>query len=533
MALANDTGSSSTDKITDIATLALTGIESGAKVEYSIDGGTTWSTSAPTAAQLAQGANTVDVRQTDVAGNVSATTAFTFTLDTVAPTAPTVALANDTGSSSTDKITDIATLALTGIETGAKVEYSIDGGTTWSTTAPTAAQLAQGPTPSTCGRPTSPATSPTTTAFTFTLDTVNPSAPEWRWPTTPAPLAATTSPTTATLALTGIESGATVEYSIDGGSNWSTSAPTLAQLAQGSNTVDVRQTDVAGNVSATTAFTFTLDTTAPSETISSTIGTNTGLTTTISSGGLTKDNTLTLSGTVSDANGVSSVHVFDGATDLGAATVVSGTWSLTTAALSNGGHSFTAVATDTAGNTTTTAAVTATVDTVAPTGGTPALATGSDSGSSASDNITKVTNPTFQVALNSTVAAGDTVELLLGGLALAHDVTHTVTAADITAGYVSLAVTAGDLGADGAKSITAKFTDAAGNTSTTAADVITLDTTTPTGGTPALAAGSDSGTSGSDNITKVTNPTFQVALNSTVAVGDTVELLLGGSALAA
>ena len=112
--------------------------------------------------------------------------------------------------------------------------------------------------------------------------------------------------------------------------------------------------------------TATVDTTAPSETISATIGTDTGSTTTISSGGLTKDNTLALSGTVSDTNGVSSVHVFDGATDLGAATIVAGNWSFTTLALTDGSHSFTAKATDNAGNITTTAAVTATVDTTAP-----------------------------------------------------------------------------------------------------------------------------------------------------------------------
>ena len=41
-------------------------------------------------------------------------------------------------------------------------------------------------------------------------------------------------------------------------------------------------------------------------------------------------------------------------------------------------------------------------------------------------------------------------------------------------------MTAGDLGADGTKSISAQFTDAAGNSSTTSADVITLDTTAPT-----------------------------------------------------
>jgi len=103
--------------------------------------------------------------------------------------------------------------------------------------------------------------------------------------------------------------------------------------------------------------TATVDTTNPSETISSTIGTNTGATTTISSGGVTKDNTLALSGTVGDAN-LSSVHVFDGATDwarqddqrrqIGASPPVR---CLTAS------QSFTAKATDAAGNVTTTAGV--------------------------------------------------------------------------------------------------------------------------------------------------------------------------------
>ena len=65
VALTSDTGSSSSDHITNNPALTLSSIESGAKVEYSLDGGTTWSTSAPTA-QLVQGSNTVDVRQTDV-----------------------------------------------------------------------------------------------------------------------------------------------------------------------------------------------------------------------------------------------------------------------------------------------------------------------------------------------------------------------------------------------------------------------------------------------------------------------------------
>ena len=193
--------------------------------------------------------------------------------------------------------------------------------------------------------------------------------------------------------------------------------------------------------------------------------------------GVTNATVLTLAGT---AVANSTVNVYDGATLVGTVTADgSGAWSLPTGTLSNGPHSFTA--TDTVSGTTSaaSAALNVTVDTVAPTGGTPDLVAGSDSGSSNTDNLTNVTSPTFTVALNSTVVAGDIVQLLLGGSALAHNVLHTITAADVTAGSVSLAVTAGDLGADGAKSISAKFTDTAGNTSTTSALAVTLDTTGP------------------------------------------------------
>src|SRR5262249_42131054 len=126
-------------------------------------------------------------------------------------------------------------------------------------------------------------------------------------------------------------------------------------------------TDDLGNAVSTMPVTAIVDITPPNETISPTINTDGGVTTTIAAGGVTKDNTLTLSGTVSDLNGVSSVHVFDGANDLGAAAIDgSGNWSLTTGVLTDGTHTFTATAIDIAGNTTTTAAVTATIDTISP-----------------------------------------------------------------------------------------------------------------------------------------------------------------------
>src|SRR5258705_8015211 len=122
------------------------------------------------------------------------------------------------------------------------------------------------------------------------------------------------------------------------------------------------------------------------------------------------------------------------------------------------------------------------------------------------------------------VPSGYTVELLLGGSSLAHPVLHTVTAADITAGNVSLTVTAGDLGADGSKSLSAKFTDTAGNTSTTGALAITLDTAALPPSTPDLKTASDSGSSSTDNITNVTTPIFTGTAegNATVKLFDGV-----------
>ncbi|WP_169806058.1 hypothetical protein, partial [Azohydromonas lata] len=66
-----------TDHLSKVGTLAVTGVESGATVSYSTNGGTTWSNSFT----AAEGLNNLVVRVTDTAGN-HADTAYSFTLDT-------------------------------------------------------------------------------------------------------------------------------------------------------------------------------------------------------------------------------------------------------------------------------------------------------------------------------------------------------------------------------------------------------------------------------------------------------------------
>ncbi|WP_196493450.1 Ig-like domain-containing protein, partial [Burkholderia stagnalis] len=128
VALTTDSGSSASDHVTNVGTLNLTGIETGATVQYSIDNGGHWNTSF----SAVEGTNNVQVRQIDVAGNTSSATSFSFMLDTSAA-APGVALTTDSGSSAVDHITNVGTLNLSGVETGATVEYSTDGGHTWNT----------------------------------------------------------------------------------------------------------------------------------------------------------------------------------------------------------------------------------------------------------------------------------------------------------------------------------------------------------------------------------------------------------------
>ena len=208
VSLLTDTGTSSTDRLTSNSALSLGGIETGAVLEYEVNGSTTWTTTyAPT-----DGTVSVQVRQRDVAGNPGlAAAAFTFTLDTTAPAAPTVSLTTDTGASSTDGLTSNPALSIGGLETGAVIQYAVNGVTTWLTSyAPadgTVSVLVRQL--DVAGNPSVPAP-----AVTFTLDT-----------TAAAPIVSLLTDTGASstdkitsnpaLSLPNIETGAIVEYEVN------------------------------------------------------------------------------------------------------------------------------------------------------------------------------------------------------------------------------------------------------------------------------------------------------------------------------
>ncbi|MBP0595350.1 Ig-like domain repeat protein, partial [Paraburkholderia sp. LEh10] len=438
VALVTDSGSSATDHITNTVPLAVTGVESGATVQYSVDGGHTWSTTF----SASEGVNDVQVRQTDVAGNVSSATGFSFTLDTSAA-APGVALTTDSGSSATDHVTNTGTLSLSGVESGATVQYSVDGGHTWTGTfsATEGLNTVQVRQTDVAGNVSS------ATGFSFTLDT-SAAAPGVALTTDSGSSASDHVTNTGTLSLSGVESGATVQYSVDGGHSWTGTF----SATEGLNTVQVRQTDVAGNVSSATGFSFTLDTSAAAPGVALTTDSGSSATDHVTNTG-----TLSLSGVESGATVQYSV---DGGH----------TWS-TTFSASEGVNDVQVRQTDVAGNVSGATGFSFTLDTSA---AAPGVALTTDSGSSTTDHITNTGT------LNLTgIESGATVQYSIDN------------GAHWNSSFSAV---------EGVNNVQVRQTDVAGNVSGATSFSFTLDTSAAA---PGVALTTDSGSSTADHITNV------------------------------
>ncbi|MES2953091.1 MAG: peptidoglycan-binding protein [Patescibacteria group bacterium] len=117
-----------------------------------------------------------------------------------------------------------------------------------------------------------------------------------------------------------------------------------------------------------------------------------------------------------------------------------------------------------------------TKDTVAPTA--PATPTGSDAFVNSAE---KIAGLTITVPLPVGTLTGDTVMLLLGGVAFPTPQTHVLTGPEAAAPSYAFTFAGTELGVDGAKAITARLTDTAGNVGATSAALsFTLDTAAPT-----------------------------------------------------
>ncbi|WP_245320001.1 Ig-like domain-containing protein, partial [Bradyrhizobium sp. LMTR 3] len=193
--------------------------------------------------------------------------------------------------------------------------------------------------------------------------------------------------------------------------------------------------------------------------------------------GITNDNTLTVSGSAA-AN--STVKVFDGTTQIGTATAnSSGAWSYTTAALTDGNHSLKATATTTSGTSSTSSVLAVKIDTAAPTAPTMATPTNNANGG---------------LNLTGTAEANSVVKVFDGTTQIGTATANSSGAWNYTTGAL----------AAGSHSLTAKATDAAGNTGAASA-VVTASTGTSappaTPATPTIASFSNDTGAAGDGIT--------------------------------
>lgn len=153
----------------------------------------------------------------------------------------TVVLKNDTGIS-WDKVTSDHRLTVSGIDEGATVQYKLGSGigdSGWKDSY-TLSSLKEGPNTVQVRQVIVSGELSPAAAITFTLDTSAPAEPVVAWGN-------------QFIVVSGTEENSQTEYSVDAGTTWDSAFVPV----DGENTVLVRQTDVAGNVSPAAQITFT------------------------------------------------------------------------------------------------------------------------------------------------------------------------------------------------------------------------------------------------------------------------------------
>ncbi|MCS5452236.1 BapA/Bap/LapF family large adhesin [Enterobacter huaxiensis] len=498
---------------------------------------------------LAEGPHAFTVKATDTLGNVSATSgAYTVTVDTTAPTVPTLDGVEDNvtggivGNITTGQVTNDNTPTLSGTGAlGSTIHIFNNGveigtapvlaGGIWSFTPTTV--LADGTyTLRVNATDAAGNVSASSSVYTFTVDTAGPAAPVLSTVIDDVgPVTGTlnsgnsTNDARPTFNGTG-EIGSTIHIIVDGAEvgtalvnaqgNW-TFTPT-DPLGEGPHAIAFNATDAAGNTGSTSAaFNLTVDTGVPLAPTIATASDNVGtIQTPLTSGQTTDDTTPTLNGT---AENNATITIYENGVVVGTTTANgSGAWSFTPPALTNGSHTWTATATDAAGNVSpASSGFTVIVDTTPPLA--PVI-------TQAIDDIGSITGP-----ITSGQTTDDTVPRLIGTsepnatvrIYEGQTLVGTGTADSNGNWSIDLTVTLGT----GPHTFTAQATDAAGNNSQPSASfILTIDTTPPT--VPVLASVVDDVGNAATPVANggLTNDS-QPTLSGTAEAGSTVRIYDG------
>ncbi|WP_182422050.1 Ig-like domain-containing protein [Aureimonas sp. ME7] len=563
----SDTGASNTDGITNLTSLVVTGkAEANAAVYlYDTDGTTgvgatladalgDWSITTST---LTSGAHTLTIRTEDLAGNLSVPSdGLAVTIDTTpaaVPAIPALAVGNDTGTSTTDRITKIntptfagsgvseanVTIEVYGSYTNSKGQLATvlvatgksDGTGNWTASATTTLEDAtyqvQARSVDLAGN-----TSTLSGSRLVQIDATAPIAPTIRLaPGSDTGMSPSDGITNLSLPsftgtaekITNIQlyaaDGVTVLGSTvssnSGSSTWSILPST--PLPEGTQTLTVKSTDAAGNVSVAGTITITVDRTAPAAPggIALAAGQDTGVSAT---DGLTSITTPTVTGTA-DVGTTVTLYDTNGTTVLGSAVSgAGGIWSIKSSPLTAGAHSLTTKAVDIAGNASASSGVLAiTVDALAPAAPpAPVLDAASDTGT-LGDGITSITTP----VINGTAETFAAVTL--------YDSDETTVLGTTFADQSGNWSIASSKLADGAHTLTVKAVDAAGNTSGASAGLaLTIDTTVPAATPSTVKFSADSGRASGDLVTRISAQSVTGTLDAPLAADERVQVSFDG-----
>ena len=419
-----------------------------------------------TTATETAGAHLFTATVTDLAGNVSAASNAADPV-IVGPTV-TVALSQDTGSSSTDNIT--SNPALSGTADANAVVTLTEGSTVIGTTTANASgnwsytptSLAQGA-QTVVASETNAAGVTGSSSLTFTLESTPPTVTAHLTDDTDG-----TNNVTANPALTGtadanavvtLTEGSTVigTTTANASGNWSY---TPTGLAQGAQTVVVSETNAAG-VTGSSSLTFTLESTPPTVTVGLTQ--DTGGTNNITSNPA-------LNGTA-DANAV--VTLTEASTVIGTTTAdASGNWSYTPPGLAQGAQTVVASETNAAGLTGS-SSLTFTLDTTPPTVSAESVSGAGISSGVGALHAGSTAALTFTMSEAVTVSGGTPTLALNDGGTATYDAAHSTPTSLVFDYTVAAGQYTNALAVTGINSHGASVTDAAGNL----ANLAGLDTT--------------------------------------------------------
>ena len=552
VAFSSDSGISSSDLVTNVAAQTISGtlssaLQSGERVEVSLDNGATWTTAAASTGattfqlggQTLTGAGVLQVRVSN-AGGSNTPYSVNYALDTTAPTTTggAVTFSSDSGASNTDLVTRIAQQTVSGTLTASlaadeHVEVSFNNGSTWTTASSSAGSSAWSLTGVTLAGSNTiqvrvvdvAGNAGTAHANAYVLDVTGPTATlstsvsvVGAGQSTPITVSFSETPyglslasfsgvngTVSNLQATADPRVYTVDYTPNG---------SLGGLLGGVQLAAGTYTDLAGNTGAAAAALGVSITLGPTVTITSdraslNASQVANLTFTFSSTpfGFTTSDIVTSGGTISNlvsqGNGIYTAQFTPGANVTGPASITVTGGSYTDGLGLQGGSGITPVIA---------------LDTVA-----PIVAISSNLGSlklgdSATITFTFSEAPIGFVAGDVTVTNGVLSNLTATANPLIYTAQLTPNSG-VASGAVSVTVTGGS------------YTDAAGNPGVAGASpTISIDTVAPVITATGVSFSADAGTSNSDLITNVAAQTISGTLGAALGGDETVQVSLDNGA---